>query len=158
MKTIIRVFNKNKYISTKQFNQCVKLLPDKYKHLNIDITVLSYKLEFLKYIWVENMLAKLYNVFTNKLNGTSCNHCNKIFICAFNFWIQDDFEYSKMQKLKVIETLYHEIQHQYQRQTINNFHVSKRVPYHDRWEEKDAKKFASKMMNNNYNKISKLFN
>lgn len=131
--------------------------------MNINIILLSNKYQIIKYLYIEYLWTKLSLIFFNQLNGTSCDESNYIFILAYNFGINND-EYKEINKLHCIQTIMHEIRHQFQRiympdkyrKYALNKQYRKQVAHKNRWEEIDARNFSSNFMNENYKQIIKL--
>jgi hypothetical protein len=158
----MNIINYCKYINKEQINNVIKLLPLDYRKLNVNIILLSNKWQIFKYINTPDIWIKIKKIILHKpydISGTCDN--NYIFVCTYQFDMRYDSEYRELSILQCIQTLIHEIRHQYQKEymldeykkyTINKEYQNN-TEHDDRWEEKDAYKFASDFMNANYEKI-----
>jgi len=158
----MNINNYCKYIDTERINNIITLLPSEYKKLNVNIILLSNKWQIFKYINMPNIWTKIKKIIFHKpydILGTCDN--DYIFVCTYQFDMKYKNKDRDLSILQCIQTLIHEIRHQYQKEYMPNeykkYTINKEyqqnTEHDDRWEEKDAYNFASNFMNDNYEKL-----
>lgn len=160
---MITIKSKDKNITNEQIQKCINLLPNKYRNLDIEIIFISNKWQSLKYIYLKEFYHNIPETFSGLIRGTSCIYYNRIFMYTCNFYFNEDY-LKEVEKLRLINSLYHEIRHQWQRQkmkrefkryNLNNEYKNK-VSYKKQWHEIDANNFASHFSLKFSNQIAKI--
>jgi len=147
---LIRIKNYYKNFKTSTLQKCINFLPDEYKNLDITIIIPRNKWHCLRFIYLKEFYKNLKGIFKKGYCGTSCIKYNKIFLYPFNY-IFNDVDYGEIEHIRFINCLYHEIYHQYQKQTMPEFfklynlndEYNKTIPYENQIHEIKAKEFAS---------------
>jgi hypothetical protein len=160
---MINIKTKNEKIKSMFEQVLQEIKRDDICNINVDIIVLESNVEYLKYFYnIRNFFENVYymNVNSNIL-AFSCEHYDKIFILSHRYDLTDSRE-----RLELIRTLIHEMQHQYQRQkTPMWYSMAKRVEMVNKVRlhklldreisplEKDANDTANHIMNKNIDKF-----
>lgn len=155
------IYNHSKYVTREQINSILDLLHNDYKRLSTNIHIYGNKFR---------LFANL-SQFIGLLGITGKNTCGlqngeNIYVFCYNLkrWLEKSNESDKhiikdCTKLTTISTMFHELRHVYQmyykydkymNDTLNYIGVIGKG-YGSQWVERDANKFAQRMMNK-YNK------
>lgn len=140
-------------ISKKEINNCINLLPEKYKNIDIKIIIFSSKFQVL-----------LYNLFTGRKT-------TKHSIGDFNSYHNSIRCYKhKMPKdnnikIRIVDVLMHELRHKIQTLNYpdkyakdNKNYIPFGDGYGEQWIEIDANRFSRRILNMNKSAISQILN
>jgi hypothetical protein len=144
----------------EQIQTVINLLHSKYHRMDLSVYILKNKWQSLLYY---NLLGKeqIKYVFKKLTSGISLHKHNIIFIYPFNY----KYDYTYINKLNTIMTIYHEIRHQYQKRYLpikySKYNLCPKYGlnsdmYYKQWEEKDADGFSKQTILNNYKIISNI--
>jgi hypothetical protein len=156
-----------KIISTEEIEKCIDLLHEDYKTLNPTIRVFKNKIAMIpellkiksecfddyKYIMSGNTHAQ-YNSNSNLIDIFIFNHLKRY---------KNKEERRKYLKLYIIFNLYHELRHSYQDKYKNfkfekerKHYISYGNGYKSQWIERDANRFAVRMMEKHRENINEI--
>lgn len=157
--------NGSKLISSVEIEQVLTMLHHDYSDLGMTINVHKNKLHtFLKWINPFNSTI-IYPVFKMAYKGTSGGtHLEgKIEMFSYNRIVDVEEHEKECVKLLIIFDILHEIRHAYQRvhkkteyEKSHEDYIPEGNGYASQWIERDANKFAQRMMNNNKEKINEV--
>ncbi|OBA05440.1 hypothetical protein A9D36_09540 [Bacillus subtilis] len=149
--------NKSSVISAKEIEKCIQLLHKDYHNLGIKIFVFQNKIQtvlnFLNPLGAPFCLKTIRRKQLVGLNGFGIIH-----IYPFNY-PKDLTCYKQTIKLFILETLYHELRHAYQDEFMtwikdSNYVDGGQPGYFAQKSERDARHFATRMMNKFHDDIN----
>lgn len=150
-----------KRISQEEIDQCIELLHPDYH--NCPVYVFHSFWDYVKWSFkrFEFDFEQLKKAWTGKTSGVYNSRYSFIQLYVFNHTVEDRYI-----KQCVIHTLYHELRHYYQfTNKARIWRSAKGISYslgHPRYNEspieRDANKFAARMVIKNRKKISKILN
>lgn len=152
--------NKSSVISAKEIEDCIQLLHKDYHNLGIRIFVFQNKIQavlnFLNPLGAPCCLKTIRSIFRKQLVGL--NGFGIIHIYPFNY-PKDLTCYKQTIKLFILETLYHELRHAYQDEFMtwikdSNYVDGGQPGYFAQKSERDARHFATRMMNKFHDDIN----
>ncbi|QAW33426.1 DUF3920 family protein [Bacillus subtilis] len=152
--------NKSSVISAKEIENCIQLLHKDYHNLGIRIFVFQNKIQavlnFLNPLGAPFCLKTIRSIFRKQLVGL--NGFGIIHIYPFNY-PKDLTCYKQTIKLYILETLYHELRHAYQDEFMtwikeSNYVDGGQPGYFAQKSERDARHFATRMMNKFHDDIN----
>lgn len=160
----MKILNYSNDFTYSEIEQLISLLPKCFQNLNIEIIFPKNKWHCLKWIYLREYFKNIKGIYKSTIGGSSCIHYPKVFIYSFNYDLYG--EYGEIGKLRCVQTFYHEIRHQWQRENdktmFDKYNLNKEykrnIPYEEQWHEIDAKKFSSAIMNGNIKKIKSILN
>ncbi|MGG0667769.1 hypothetical protein ABE073_04485 [Lederbergia citrisecunda] len=160
------LYNKSKFISDEEINEIIAMLHPHYKEMQMRIYL--HKNKFQSILGMLNPFndsgrrAMLASTIKGVIAG---NHRQgEIILFPFNYQFKNVPNEYKLQcyKLLIISNLLHEIRHAYQwtykkkkyNKLSDSYVPAGREGYHSQWIERDANKFAQRIMNSNKQNIS----
>lgn len=156
---MIKIHNYSKLFSEVELNKIINMLSKKYIAMDLDIYLLKNKWHSLFYYFILGN-DEIKNIFQSKVSGVSLHRQAKIFIYPFNY-ANENIE---IIKLYVINTLFHEIRHQwqklnnpifYKKHNLNSYNYSiDSEKYSKQKHEEDATGFSQRIMIKNYKRIN----
>lgn len=139
----MKILNSQKFITNSQIESIINLLGKDYRPARI--VVYESKFDILKFS--AQYLNFSMEEFTGQLEGTYDESSDTA--CIFIFAQTDDGDDFHSKQLYSLHALVHELRHRYQ--YVNNY-----LREDDERSEKDADRFATRFINNNSRKISKI--
>lgn len=148
-------------------NKCMnELIDDPMDDVNVEIVILSKPISYLKYFYMRNFFSNVIGMICgdNRV-GFSCEHYDRVFILGYRYDINhSDKMVADIEKMRMLETTFHEIRHQYQRQKCPYFYklgnvniITRRCEYSaTNTGEFDADVYASNMMINHLDRIREI--
>lgn len=149
----MKIISYTKKVTSKDIKHIIDLLPNRYKNLDVKIEVFGNRF----YLWMYNFLKTRT---THNASVADFNEYHK----SIRIYAHKEVE-DKYLKLRVCYSLLHELRHKMQtikfptKYSIDNQnYIPAGEGYSTQWIEKDANKFARRVMKLHKNKISKIYN
>ncbi|MDO7788404.1 hypothetical protein [Desulforamulus aquiferis] len=141
----MKILNNQNYITNKQLEDIIKLMGQDYKPRKI--VIYETKLDILRFY------SKCFNFSLEELRGEleGCYDESLDIVYIFIFAQTDDGDDLHSKQLYSLHALAHELRHRYQ--LVNNY-----LRNDDEKSEEDADRFATRFINHNSKKISKIMN